>query len=140
MRMKRTLLVAGLLLASATAAAAELTLFSDDNFAGQRLQANDAIPNLANSGFNDRASSVVDPRRRLATVRRRVYPRTVRHAATGALSVAARNWPERSRFVGARDGQLGKAAGAAGTDGQWGGRSRAVLFSEPGLPRRALRR
>jgi len=58
MRMKRTLLVAGLLLASATACAAELTLFSGDNFGGERLQANDAIANLANSGFNDRASSL----------------------------------------------------------------------------------
>jgi hypothetical protein len=57
--MKRTLLTLALLIVGATASAAELTLFSQENFHGQRLVAHDSIRNLANSGFNDRASSVV---------------------------------------------------------------------------------
>ena len=139
MRMKRTLLVAGLLLASATAAAAELTLFSDDNFAGQRLQANDAIPNFANSGFNDRASSVVIRdgawqlcddayfRGRCVTLQPGRYP-------------SLREIGLSDRISSVREmGSWGKPPGPP-HDGQWGGRSRAVLFSDPGFPRRALRR
>ena len=48
-----------MLTASATATAAEISLFSQENFGGQRVVANDVIQNLANSGFNDRASSAI---------------------------------------------------------------------------------
>lgn len=50
---------AAVLTASATATAAEISLFSQENFGGQRVVANDVIQNLANSGFNDRASSAI---------------------------------------------------------------------------------
>src|SRR5689334_625554 len=57
--MKRMLLSLALLVAAGTTYAAELTLFGQPNFNGRRLRANDAVVNLANSGFNDRAQSVV---------------------------------------------------------------------------------
>lgn len=38
-------------------AAAEITLYEDENFGGQRFTARGPIPNLGNSGFNDRASA-----------------------------------------------------------------------------------
>jgi len=130
MRMKRTLLVAGLLLASATACAAELTLFSGDHFSGERLQANDAIANLANSGFNDRASSVVIRdgawqlcddayyRGRCVTLQPGRYP-------------SLREIGLSNRVSSAREiGSWGKPPGPP-HDGQWGGRSRAILFSNP---------
>jgi hypothetical protein len=57
--MKRLLLSLALLVAAATTYAAELTLFGQPNFNGRRLRANDSVVNLANSGFNDRASSAI---------------------------------------------------------------------------------
>jgi hypothetical protein len=57
--MKRTFIAIALLLAAASASAAELTLFGQQNFNGRRFKANDTIANLDKSGFNDRASSVV---------------------------------------------------------------------------------
>jgi hypothetical protein len=59
--MKRTLLAGALLIAGAsvTASAADLTLYGRQDFRGRELRANDTIVNLANSGFNDRASSAV---------------------------------------------------------------------------------
>jgi hypothetical protein len=44
---------------AAVAAAQEITLFQNDNFNGQRYSANGSVTDLANVGFNDRASSVV---------------------------------------------------------------------------------
>ena len=57
--MKITMLAVSLALILATTAAAELTLFEHDNFNGRRLSVNGSINNLADAGFNDRASSVV---------------------------------------------------------------------------------
>lgn len=57
--MKRTLLTLALLFAAAGASAAELTLFGQQNFNGRRFKANETVPNLDQTGFNDRASSVV---------------------------------------------------------------------------------
>ena len=130
MRMKRTLLVAGLLLASANTYAAELTLFGQDNFRGERLQAHDAISNLANSGFNDRASSVVIRdgawqlcddayfRGRCVTLQPGRYPSLREIGLSNRVSSAREN------------GSWGKPP-APPNEGQWGGRSRAVLFSNP---------
>ena len=41
----------------ATQAAAQLTLYADDGFHGNRVTADHRIDDFANSGFNDRASS-----------------------------------------------------------------------------------
>lgn len=59
MTIMRTLCAVAMLAVAATASAAEVTLYSRDNFSGKRLNANDTIVNLANSGFNDRATSVI---------------------------------------------------------------------------------
>jgi hypothetical protein len=130
MNVKRTFMIAGLLLASATACAAELTLFGQDNFHGKRLQASDTIANLANSGFNDRASSVIVRdgawqlcddayfRGHCVTLQPGRYP-TLREMGLS------------NRISSAREiGSWGQPPGPP-SDGQWGGRSRAVLFSNP---------
>jgi len=58
--MKRLLAAAAILATFTHAAfAGELTLFSDSNFHGQRVTVDRDAPNLADFGFNDRASSVV---------------------------------------------------------------------------------
>ena len=58
--MKRLLAAAAVLATFTHAAfAGELTLFSDSNFRGQRVVLDRDAPNLADFGFNDRASSVV---------------------------------------------------------------------------------
>ena len=56
--MKRTLIAVALLAASTATLAAEIVLFSGENFRGPRLQVESAVPNLARSGFNDLASSI----------------------------------------------------------------------------------
>jgi hypothetical protein len=45
--------------AAGAAAAADITLFENDNYNGRRLRSTTSVSNLGNSGFNDRASSVV---------------------------------------------------------------------------------
>lgn len=124
---KRALLVAALLFAGA-ASAAELTLFEHDNFAGRRVAANNAIPDLANSGFNDRASSVIISdgtwqlcddayfRGRCVTLRPGSYP------SLGQMGL-------NDRVSSAREiGSWGQPPGAGGG---WGGGARAVLYSNP---------
>lgn len=46
------------LVASVGALAQEITLFQSPNFSGPNFSANSSVPNLANVGFNDRASSI----------------------------------------------------------------------------------
>jgi len=58
--MKRTLVAISLLLVATGACAADLTLYGRDGFRGRELRANNTIVNLADTGFNDRASSVVN--------------------------------------------------------------------------------
>lgn len=48
---------AALLLAAPTLSAQEITLFQNPNFSGPNFSANSSVTNLANVGFNDRASS-----------------------------------------------------------------------------------
>jgi beta/gamma crystallin len=57
--MKRMVLAAALLLLAASASAAELTLYDNEGFRGRELRSHEPIANLANSGFNDRASSAI---------------------------------------------------------------------------------
>ncbi|NDP43628.1 MAG: beta/gamma crystallin family protein, partial [Aromatoleum sp.] len=56
--LKYMAVVAGFAAAGA-AAAADITLFENDNYNGRRLRSTTSVSNLDNSGFNDRASSVV---------------------------------------------------------------------------------
>jgi len=56
--MLRTLLIAAGV-AIAGQAAAEVTFFTQDGFQGRNFTANQTIPNLDRTGFNDRISSVI---------------------------------------------------------------------------------
>jgi uncharacterized protein YcfJ len=57
MSLKAAVGVVGLM--AATTAAAQVTLYSHDDFRGQQFTANGTVHNLDRLGFNDRASSVV---------------------------------------------------------------------------------
>ena len=57
--MKKQALVALLAAVAAGAASAQVTLYSQDRFAGRSFTANQPIHNLDRSGFNDRASSAI---------------------------------------------------------------------------------
>ena len=59
MKVERRLLpiAAALLLVASTVSAQEITLFQNPNFNGPNFSANSSVSNLANSGFNDRATS-----------------------------------------------------------------------------------
>jgi hypothetical protein len=57
--MKIIMLALSFALITATTAAAELTLFEHDNFNGRRFAVNGSVNNLADAGFNDKASSAV---------------------------------------------------------------------------------
>ena len=57
--MQIAMLALFLALVTAIPAAAELTLFEHDNFNGRHFSVNGSVNNLADAGFNDKASSVV---------------------------------------------------------------------------------
>ena len=57
--MKIAMLAMFLALMIAIPAAAELTFFEHDNFKGRHFSVNGSVNNLADAGFNDKASSVV---------------------------------------------------------------------------------
>ncbi len=60
MHTRKTVIIAGLALATvASAASAEITFYGREEFRGRSYTVDDAISNLDNTGFNDRASSVV---------------------------------------------------------------------------------
>lgn len=135
MKMKRLLAVV-MLAAGATASAAELTLYARDNFNGKRLRAHDTIANLANSGFNDRATSVVVRdgvwqlcddayfRGRCVTLQPGRY-RSLREIGLNNRISSAReigDWGQPPRPG---------PGGGGGPGGGWGGGSRAVLYSNP---------
>ena len=58
-RMLRPFLLLALVVGSAAAHAAEITLYEHANFAGAQLTLRGYTPNFANTGFNDRVSSIV---------------------------------------------------------------------------------
>jgi hypothetical protein len=128
--MLKRILIAIPLLACASMASAELTLFEHDNFAGRSVTATDGIDNLANSGFNDRASSVVVRRGtwqlcddayfrgRCVTLKPGDYPSLGQIGLNDRVSSA--------REIGGWGPAPGPAAGAG-----WGGGARAVLYSNP---------
>lgn len=125
--MKRTLLAAALLFATAGASAAELTLYGGQDFRGRELRSNQSIFNLANTGFNDRASSVIIRdgvwqlcddayfRGHCVTLQPGRYP-TLREMGLNNKVSSAR--------------ELG-GWGPPPHEGRWGRGSRAVLYSGP---------
>jgi hypothetical protein len=132
--MKRTLLAVALCAAGtfSTVAFADMTLYEHDNFQGRRVQANGTIENLANSGFNDRAESVVIRsgdwqlcddayfRGRCVTLRPGEYP------SLGQMGM-------NDRISSAREvGGWGPAPQAErGERHDWGHGSRVILYSNP---------
>ena len=64
MKQSLKLILAAAALAAAGHAAAQITLYEHDGFRGRAITINDREWNLARSGFNDRASSVVVERGR----------------------------------------------------------------------------
>ena len=57
--MQITILMVSLALVATTVSAAELTLFEHDRFNGRRFAVHGSVNNLADAGFNDRASSII---------------------------------------------------------------------------------
>jgi len=127
--MKRIALALALL-GFAAAAQAQLTLFEDDGFQGRRYDVQGAVDNLANTGFNDLASSVVIRggtwqvcadayyRGRCVTLKPGEYPSLGSMGMNDAVSSA--------REIG--------GWGAAPQQGTaWGSGARAILFSQPGM-------
>jgi hypothetical protein len=124
--MRRTLVAVAALASCVAASAAEITLFEHDNFGGQRFSANDVIQNLGNSGFNDRASSVVIRegawqlcddayfRGRCVTLQ------PGRYASLGQMGL-------NDRVSSARE--IGAWGAPPGAGGGWGSGARAVLYS-----------
>ena len=127
--MTRALVALAVFASFGTASAAELTMFSQENFGGQRFVANDTVQNLANTGFNDRASSVVIRdgswqlcddayfRGRCVTLRPGEYP--------SLRTIGLNNSISSAREIG------GWGPPPGGGQGDWGGRARAVLYSNP---------
>jgi beta/gamma crystallin len=125
--MKRIILAATLMLVAAGAAAAELTLYGREGFRGRELRSNDAIVNLANSGFNDRASSVV--------IRDGVWQLCDDAYFRGnCVTLQPGRYPS-LREIGL-DNRVSSARELGGygpppREGRWGRGSRAVLYSGP---------
>ena len=59
MRFARCMLGLGLIAFALAASAQEIVLYQNENFTGPRFSANNSVTNLADVGFNDRASSAV---------------------------------------------------------------------------------
>jgi hypothetical protein len=118
------------LLAAATAASAQLTLFENDNFDGRRYDVRGAVDNLANSGFNDTASSVVI-RRGTWQLCDDAYFRgrcvTLKPGEYRSLGSMGMN----DQVSSARE--LGSYGAAPAQGGAWGGGARAILYSGPGF-------
>jgi hypothetical protein len=133
MKPKRTLLAMAVLFSAATASAAELTLFGQNDFNGRRFRANDTIVNLADSGFNDRASSVIirDGVWQLcddAYFRGRcVTLQPGRYASLRAMGLD--NRVSSAREMCNWGPPPGPTPGRG--EGRWGGGSRAILYSSP---------
>jgi hypothetical protein len=133
--MKRFLL--GLvLLAAATAASAQLTLFENDNFDGRRYDVNRGVDNLGNTVFNDTASSAVIRRGTWELCEDAYFRgRCVRLGPGRYPSLG--NMGLNDKVSSARDmsdwGATPPPRGQA-----WGGGARAILYSQPGLAGRSF--
>lgn len=123
------------LMALAATASAQLTLYENDNFQGQRFDVRGAVDDLANTGFNDIASSarirsgtwqICDDayfRGRCITLQPGEYP-------------SLGNFGLNDRVSSAREiGGWGPAPSQGGT---WGGGARAVLYARPGFEGRSF--
>ena len=127
--MKKTALALALL-AAATTASAQMTLFEHDNFNGRRFDVQSSVDNLGNSGFNDIASSLVI-RQGTWQVCDDAYFRgrcvTLQPGEYRSLQSMGLN----DRVSSARE--LGGWGQPPEQGGHWGGGARAVLYGQPGF-------
>ena len=124
----RQLVLVVALCALSGAASAQLTLFEHDNYGGARYDVRGAVDNLANSGFNDKASSVriragtwqiCDDayfRGRCVTLQPGDYPSLGQFGMNDKVSSAR---------------ELGGYGPPPQQGGNWGGGARAILYSAP---------
>jgi hypothetical protein len=135
--MKRILLALLLALLAPGAIAAEIILFEHDNFGGRRFVLNGSLPDLANTDFNDAASSIV--------VRSGSWQLCEHAFFRGrCITLAPGEYPSLNRF-GLNDEvssvrEVGPAPayreGRSGPD--WGGGARAVLYEGTAFTGRAF--
>jgi hypothetical protein len=118
------------LLATATTASAQMTLFEHRDFGGRRFDVRGAVENLGNTGFNDIASSaqirrgswqLCDDayfRGRCVTLQPGDYPSFSSMGLNDRVSSAREigNWGEQPQ-----------------QGGNWGGGARAILYGRPGF-------
>jgi hypothetical protein len=116
------------LCALAGAANAQLTLFEHDNFQGQRFDVRGAVENLANTGFNDIASSAV--------IRRGTWQLCEDAYFRGrCITLEPGEYPSLGNF-GMNDKissarELGAYGRAPAQGPRWGSGARAILYSAP---------
>ena len=103
--------LAMLALGGAGLAAAEIMLYENDNYSGRTFRSANSVSNLNNSGFNDRASSVVVRNGSWSMCTDAYFRGRCVTLGPGQLPVAGVDGPQRSRVVGARAG-LGRQAAA----------------------------
>ncbi len=139
--MQRFLAIALLTGAPALAAAQEIILFENDNFAGARWGTSGPVDDLARVGFNDRASSVVVRggtwqlcsdslfRGQCVTLQPGQYPSLGAMGLNDAISSL--------REVGWSAGGGGVRPGTGPGGGGWS-HGEVVLFDQPGLTGRSL--
>jgi hypothetical protein len=113
------------LMSITAAASAQLTLYQDDNFQGKQFDVRGAVDNLANSGFNDTASSV---RVRHGTwqVCDDAYFRGKCITLQPGDYPSLGNFGMNDRVSSARD--IGGYGPPPSHGGNWGGGARAVLY------------
>ncbi len=153
--MKIRQFVSALLLTAGAAATvnADIVLFENDNFNGRNFRANNSVANLAEQGYNDRASSIVIDRGRWQICSDAFFRGSCVTLGAGrynTLRVMGLNDKVSSiRELGwTPDGAGGWQSGNSGNsngggnwngsdnwanDGNWGNGARAVLFSGSNL-------
>lgn len=150
-------------LTAAASASAEITLFENENFNGRTFRSNNSVSNLDQTGFNDRASSVVVRggnyqlcsdaffRGNCVTVGPGDYPSlgamNMNHKVSSVRELGwtpdgAGGWeggrrddrrPPPPQFA-----DRGNRGGDGERGGNWGSGGRAILFENPNLSGRAM--
>ena len=125
--MKKTALALALL-AAATTASAQVTLFEHDNFNGRRFDVQSSVDNLGNSGFNDVASSLL-----IRQGTWQVCDDAYFHGRCVTLQPgeyrSLQSMGLNDRVSSARE--LGGWGEHPQQGGNWGGGARAVLYGRP---------
>lgn len=118
------------LMGFAATASAQLTLYEHDNFQGKQFDVRGAVDNLANTGFNDIASS--------ARIRRGTWQLCDDAYFRGkCITLQPGDYPSLGNF-GMNDKissarEIGGYGPPPSQGGNWGGGARAVLYERPGF-------